>query len=83
MPGVSAGGRPVFVASDGGGRADADKLVRLESRPQPPDETGEIRPLRAVEGVQLIHHQVAQHAATLWRHSGKSTGRVSSRSSIL
>ena len=33
-------GRPVFVAADGGGRADADKLVRLESRPQPPDETG-------------------------------------------
>ena len=55
-------GGPVFVAADGGGRADADKLVRLEPRPQPPDETGEIRPLRAVEGVQLIHHQVAQHA---------------------
>ena len=56
--------RPVFPAADCGRRAGADQsVVRLKPCPQPPDETGEVRPLRAVEGVQLVHHQKAQHAA--------------------
>ena len=56
--------RPVFPAPDGGRRAGADQpVVRLEPCPQPPDEAGKVRPLRAVERVQLVHHQKAQDAA--------------------
>ena len=37
-------------------------LPGAEPQPQPPDEAGEVGPLRPVEGVQLVHHQVAQRA---------------------
>ena len=55
---------PVVLAADSGRRAGADQsVVRLKPCPQAPDETGEVRPLRAVERVQLVHHQKAQGAA--------------------
>ena len=37
-------------------------LSRAEPHAEPPDEAGEVGPLRPVEGVQLVHHQVAQRA---------------------
>ena len=50
--------------ADGRGGTDANESVPcLEPSPQSPDETGEIRPLRAIESVQLVHHEIAQHAA--------------------
>ena len=57
-------GGPVPRAADGRGSTDAHESVAcLEPSPQPPDETGEIRPLRAIEGMELIHYEIAQHAA--------------------
>ena len=45
------------------GGPDADQIVpRPEPHPQAPDEAGEVGSLGAVEGVQLVHHQVAQRA---------------------
>ena len=51
------------LLAEGGGGSRADQIVLCaEPRPQPPDEAGEVRPLGAVEGVQLVHHQVAERA---------------------
>ena len=49
-------------AAEGGRRPDADQLPGRDPEPDPqaPDEAGEVRPLGAVEGMQLVDHQVAQ-----------------------
>ena len=57
-------GGMVSRPADGRGGADADESVTcLEPSPQPPDETGEIRPLRAIESVELVHYEITQEAA--------------------
>ena len=62
LPGV--GQKPLRLGRVAQGRrgTDTHQMIRRgpEARLEPADEQGEVRPLGPVEGVQLVHHQVAQ-----------------------
>ena len=62
LPGVLPQGRRVAGVPQGRGGADADQVPCRHPQPgaQAPQQQGQVRALGAVEGVQLVHHHVAQ-----------------------
>ena len=55
-----------IAVAEGGGGAHADQLLAaaVDSIPETPHQAGEIGALGAIEGVEFVHHQVAQHAGS-------------------
>ena len=62
LAGIFAQGGRVRVAAQGCGGAGANQVFtgNLEAGTQPPQEQGQVGALGAVEGMQFVHHHVAQ-----------------------